>query len=146
MKKALLFLSALALLGACKSGPEESITTDLIRDPADSANAPIMEFKEERIDFGTIQEGEKVTRVFEFTNAGKSDLVIADVSATCGCTVPNKWPKEPIAPGASGKFEVTFNSQGKPGQQVKQIMVTANTIPSITTVALAGNVNRKGEM
>lgn len=105
---------------------------------------PVITFKEERIDFGKITEGDKVIRVFEFTNTGKSDLVISDVSAACGCTVPSNWPKQPVPPGESGKIEIQFNSEGKPGQQVKKITVLANTSPASTIVALAGEVIRPG--
>ncbi|HEX4888298.1 MAG TPA: DUF1573 domain-containing protein [Luteibaculaceae bacterium] len=145
MKK-LIFLSMLALaMTACKSeGQDGEITTDIIKNPAtvDPDELPVITFKEERIDFGTIQEGDKVTKTFEFENTGKSELVLSGVSAACGCTVPNNWPRQPIAPGETGRIEVTFNSQGKPGQQVKQIVVTANTNPANTTIALAGFVTK----
>jgi hypothetical protein len=50
-------------------------------------------------------------------------------------------PKEPIAPGATGKIEVQFNSAGKGGQQtMKAISVKANTQPEITQVNIKANV------
>lgn len=146
MKKLVLVIFCAGMLVSCKE-KQEGITTDIINNPTvtgDFEDMPVISFKEERIDFGKITEGEKVTKVFEFTNTGKSDLVISNVSATCGCTVPNSWPKEPIAPGKSGKIEVTFDSQNKPGQQVKQITVLANTNPASTVVAIAGDVIRPG--
>ncbi|MEJ7661957.1 MAG: DUF1573 domain-containing protein [Hymenobacter sp.] len=51
---------------------------------------------------------------FKFTNTGKSPLLIADATASCGCTTPS-WTKEPIAPGATGEMEVLFDSRGKRG-------------------------------
>ncbi len=133
MKKVALLLLFAAAIVSCKE-KTSGVTTDLINNPTE------ITFKEERIDFGTIKEGEKVTRVFEFTNTGDKDLAISNVTATCGCTVPSSWPKEPVAPGEGGKIEVTFNSEGKGGQQVKKITILANTRPSATVVALAGVV------
>ena len=48
-------------------------------------------------------------RVFEFKNTGKAPLVISGASSSCGCTVPS-WPKDPIAPGATGKIEVKYDT------------------------------------
>lgn len=146
MKKIAVLLLTVIALSSCKD-KEQGITTDIIKNPTGSGeemDMPVITFKEERIDFGTITEGEKVTKVFEFTNTGKSDLVISNVTASCGCTVPSNWPKTPVAPGEGGKIEVTFNSEGKPGQQVKQITILANTSPASTVVAIAGEVNRPG--
>lgn len=107
---------------------------------ATSADAPAITFKETTHDFGTIKEGEVVRHSFEFTNTGQSPLVIESASSTCGCTVPNP-PKEPIMPGQTSKIEVEFNSAGKGGtQQMKTIMVKANTQPEITQVNIKANV------
>jgi hypothetical protein len=53
------------------------------------------------------------------------------------------WPKEPIAPGATGEINVEFNSKGKPGQQHKQVTVTANTTPTETFLVIKGTVRGK---
>jgi hypothetical protein len=96
-------------------------------------------FTEKEFDFGTIKEGDVVNHVFKFTNTGKSPLVIQNASAPCGCTVP-AWPKEPVAPGASGEITVKFNSKGKSGIQNKPVTIVANTQPDVSTVTLKGNV------
>lgn len=105
-----------------------------------TADAPVLTFKETEFDFGTIKDGEVVNHTFEFTNTGKTPLVIESATSTCGCTVP-EVPKAPIAPGATGKIEVQFNSAGKGGQQtMKAISVKANTQPEITQVNIKANV------
>lgn len=102
-------------------------------------NAPVMTFAESQFDFGDIQPASKVRHTFKFTNTGKTPLLIADATASCGCTTPN-WTKEPIAPGAPGELEVQFDSQGKQGLISKQVSVRANTQPSITVIYIKGNV------
>ncbi len=132
---------------------EKEVSTDLVNnantaseEKVDKADAPVMTLEEEAFDFGEIAQGEKVYHSFKFTNTGKSDLIIASASATCGCTVPT-WPEKPIAPGESGEIEVVFDSKGKQGQQNKQVTVLANTQPGTNVFALKGTVvaPEKGE-
>lgn len=121
---------------SCSTNTEkQEITTDVILNPntangvADTSDLPIISFKEEFFDFGIIIQGEKVSHTFRFTNEGKSTLIISNVHAGCGCTVP-KFSKDPIAPGGQGEIEVTFDSSGRSGMQSKNVTVSANTQPS----------------
>ncbi|RMG80208.1 MAG: DUF1573 domain-containing protein, partial [Bacteroidetes bacterium] len=99
--------SVLAItLTACNS--DGKIDTDDVKINAtasgktdEEAAKPKMVFEEERYDFGTINQGEKVSHSFKFKNEGDADLIIASARGSCGCTVPS-WPKEPIPPGGEG--------------------------------------------
>jgi hypothetical protein len=77
-------------------------------------------------DFGEITEGDQVQHTFKFVNKGNEPLVLQNVQPTCGCTVPNNWPKDPIMPGGSGEITVSFNSTGRPGANTKVIRVFSN--------------------
>lgn len=90
-------------------------------------------FDKSEHDFGNLKQGESAEYSFKFTNTGKEPLIIENAQGSCGCTVPN-YPKEPIAPGATGVIDVRFNSAGKSGAQQKTVTLTANTDPSITTI------------
>ncbi|QHL88285.1 DUF1573 domain-containing protein [Nibribacter ruber] len=128
-----------------------SVSTVATNDPATNPNVasaepvnpnapkPVMTFKETEHDFGTIKQDKKVQHTFSFTNTGKSPLVIESATATCGCTVP-EWPKEPIAPGATGSIKVEFDPTGKVGQQSKQITITANTDPQVNQLIIKTNI------
>ncbi len=94
-------------------------------------------------DFGDIMEGEKVEHTFQFTNTGSKELVITNVEVTCGCTTPKGWPRDPIAPGGSGKLTVAFNSTGKIGKQNKVITVTSNSVGSVNQVMFSALVLEK---
>lgn len=100
---------------------------------------PVIAFADTIYRFGTIREGEEVSHEFPFTNTGKSDLLISNATASCGCTVP-QWPKEPVPPGGKGVIKATFNSDGKQGKQSKKIVITANTKPELTEILLEGDV------
>ena len=92
--------------------------------------------------FGTITQGEKVRTKFKFTNTGTENLVISNAMGSWGCTVPS-WPKEPIPPGKSGEIDVEFDSNGKEGEQSKNVTVEANTEPRQTVLTVKSNIKVK---
>lgn len=89
------------------------------------ANAPTITFLENNYDFGTIKQGEKASHNFNFSNQGKSDLVIRKIKTTCGCTATNP-EKMVIKSGESSHITVTFNSAGKKDEQHKTITIITN--------------------
>ncbi|MCA6361937.1 MAG: DUF1573 domain-containing protein [Bacteroidetes bacterium] len=126
-----IFTLALLLVGAASVKAQSSASLD--------PNAPVMEFRQETIEFGTITQGDKVTREFVFTNTGKQPLIITEVKVTCGCTDP-QYPKTPIAPGKQGTITVTFNSAGKSGIQSKPITIVSNNRDGDVILHLKGEV------
>ena len=68
-----------------------------------------IEFSTNVKDLGTISEGEQIVTYFPYKNTGDIPLLIADIKAGCGCTVP-KWHEEPLKPGATEDIKVIFNS------------------------------------
>lgn len=107
---------------------------------AEKANAPIASFPNPTFNFGTVKEGEVVKYEFPVVNEGKSNLIIRKLKTTCGCTAA--LPKKSIiAPGEKTYISVTFNSQGKKGDNYKPITVITNspTTPS-ETLAIRGVV------
>lgn len=145
---AILFLT-LTFLFSCRSGDNGLLSTDIVNNPnsakgkSDLSSLPLIKFEEEVHDFGKIIEGETVSYSFKFTNAGKSDLIIADVSTSCGCTVPS-FPKTPIRPGEQGVIKIAFSSAGKRGYQTKNIVVVANTQPNSTMIRIKAQVVSPG--
>ncbi len=94
-------------------------------------------------DFGNINQDSENKYVFSFTNTGKEPLLIENAQGSCGCTVPN-YPKEPIAPGATGQIEVVYKPGKQENQQNKTVTVTANTEPKQTTLRIKANVQKVG--
>lgn len=83
-----------------------------------------IEFKEDTIDYGKIENGSNGVRTFIFTNTGNAPLVITNVKSSCGCTVPKK-PTAPIAPGKKGEIEVKYDTK-RVGFIRKTITVNSN--------------------
>lgn len=90
---------------------------------------PVMTFKKNNIDIGTMKAGEKKKIVFEFENTGTDSLVI-DLATACKCTEIT-WPMEPMAPGAKGEIIAIFDSAGMEGPYTKTIDIIANTEPIV---------------
>lgn len=93
--------------------------------PDQLASAPSISFDNSTFDFQEIKQGEKVEHVFTITNTGKSDLIIRNVKASCGCTAVSPVD-DVVKPGASTTMKVIFNSAGKIGKQNKTITIISN--------------------
>jgi hypothetical protein len=100
---------------------------------------PVIEFAKVEHDFGKVIQGEVVSYSFKFKNTGNSDLVIASVSASCGCTASD-YPRIPVKPGGEEVIEVSFDSSGKKGFQNKELTIAANTQPSNTILTIKAQV------
>jgi hypothetical protein len=104
---------------------------------------PVMTFVSNEYDFGTANEGDKIEGSFEYTNTGKSDLIISSAKASCGCTVPEYDKDKPIKPGEKGSLKFVFDTHGKPDKQNKSITIVCNTKNQQEVVNIKGFVNRK---
>lgn len=92
-------------------------------------------------DYGTIEQGANGNCEFTFTNKGKEPLVLSNVKASCGCTVP-QWTREPIEPGKTGVINVRYNTS-LVGNFNKSITVTSNAANSTVLLRIKGNVKQK---
>ena len=107
----------------------------------DNPNAAQFKFETEVHDFGTIDEGPKISYEFMFTNVGKEPLIITGAKASCGCTVP-KWPQEPILPGQSSSVKVEYNTKGRPNSFNKAITITSNSKTKTKVIYIKGTVKK----
>ena len=103
-------------------------------------DSPEIQFDFDTYDFGEVKDGEVVEVDFNFTNTGKSDLIIFDASASCGCTVPEYPQNINIEPGQKNKLKVRFDTSNKPGKQMKSVTLTTNTNTGKKIIRLTGFV------
>ena len=89
-------------------------------------------------DYGNIYKNGDGVCYFEFTNTGKADLQLTNVTTSCGCTTP-EWPKTPIKPGQSSSIKVVYNTS-RIGGINKNIYVDWNGGERIT-LNIKGNVS-----
>lgn len=100
-----------------------------------------MTFKFTDHNFGNVEAGSDVSYEFEFINTGKGDLVITNVSSSCGCTTPN-WSREPIQSKKRGKITVKYDSN-RIGSFSKTITVYSNAKNSPIVLSIKGTVMSK---
>jgi len=145
MKRLGIFLVAAMAMTACTSTDKKSTDGEMTPEQrkadslkaverqkamADTANYTTIQWLDSMsVTLPTAKEGDPVNVSWRFKNTGDKPLVVANVSASCGCTVPEK-PEEPIAPGAEGVIKAKFDSKGKKGHNEKHVTVDANTKPS----------------
>ncbi|HRO41434.1 MAG TPA: DUF1573 domain-containing protein [Flavipsychrobacter sp.] len=154
MKNLILSLSIISLLCmACEEKHEpqnkDLLSTDLVKNPRSAGGADssvigslaTMDFKDTVRDFGTIKQGEVVNVEYEFSNNGKTPLIISNASGACGCTVAD-FPREPLAPGKSSSIKVQFSSVGKEGYQEKSVALTTNSIRGTHILYIKGEIKK----
>ncbi len=137
MKKTIFILLVIGLV-ACQSADNKTdkILTQEEKDNAsrDSSNFTTIQWLDSTYkDLGKVKEGQVVEVSYRFRNNGDKNLVIANVTASCGCTVPEK-PEKPFSPGEEGVIKAKFDSEGRgKGETRKEVFVTANTKPENLT-------------
>ncbi|MBW6459656.1 MAG: DUF1573 domain-containing protein [Bacteroidales bacterium] len=140
----IIILCSLLALIAC-SGNSDRVPASVVNVPGSAsgqnsdADLPQIEFEKTEHNFGRVIQGEKVTFAFKFKNSGKADLLIANVTASCGCTAYD-FPRAPIKPGQQETIRVTFDSSGREGFQSKSVTIATNAQPSITNLVVKAQI------
>ncbi|HEY9170237.1 MAG TPA: DUF1573 domain-containing protein [Lutibacter sp.] len=147
-KNSIVFIALLSLaFVSCKDKASSKIDSANLetakeRDARISLGTAIIEFDTKDYDFGTVVEGDVVEGIFKISNKGKTDLIITEASASCGCTVP-EWPKDAIKPGETAELKFSFDSKGRTGKQSKSITLQTNTENVTEMLRIGGTVSPK---
>lgn len=127
-----------------KPSPKPTQTTTVTpvnNPPVQNLIGPRITFNSTRYDYGTIDQGEKITKSFPFRNTGDIPLNILNVEVTCGCTTPS-YPFLSINPGEKGTISITFDSKLKEGKQESKITVNTDAYPQVHYLYLDGFVEK----
>jgi len=152
IRKGFILLGAMSLVlfTSCKDDASKKVKSENVAQAAQrdavAKNFAAITFDKTEHDFGTINEGDQVETTFKFTNTGTAPLLISNIKGSCGCTVPDNYPKQPIAPGASGEFSVKYNSTNKPNLKTNTVTVTANTETGRAIVKIKANATPNPEL
>ena len=91
-------------------------------------------------DFGKFkEEAGRQTYDFEVINSGKDPLVIQNIAASCGCTIP-EWTRSPIPSGGKGKITAIYDPKDRPGPFNKTLSVFSNSKPEVVVLTIRGEV------
>jgi len=133
MKQFLIIFAAAVGIASCqmrgsKTAGEKELTEGekdyLLRDTANFTSIQWIDSTFQ--DLGNVKEGPEVDISFKFKNTGNKNLIIQNVTASCGCTVVEK-PGQPFQPGETGTIKAKFTTEGHTGTNNKSIYVIANT-------------------
>ena len=101
---------------------------------------PRLHFDAPVFDFGQVEQGEKVTHAFRFTNQGNQALQVQSVKTSCGCTAAVS-ASSTIPPGEAGTIQATFDTKRFAGQKAKSIRVHTNDpLSPVTTLTIQGEI------
>lgn len=92
----------------------------------------------EMYSFGQIEWKHPVTVQYTITNTGDRPLVLTEVEPDCACSVA-QWTKTPIAPGAKGTVNVTFDAKAL-GHFQKSVAIYSNAQPNLVYLKFNGEV------
>lgn len=109
------------------------IANAIVAQNKDDVTGPQIKFDKETHDYGKIPLRGDGNCVFTFENTGNEPLVLTNVRAGCGCTVP-QWPREPVLPGESAEIKVRYTTLNRPHTINKSIVVTSNSVTKNTVV------------
>ncbi len=116
-------------------------TASIVSGQNSSGTKPEFKFVKESINYGKIEQNSNGHRIFEFTNIGKSPIIIKDIKTSCDCAIPKK-PTRPIMPGEKGTIEVSYDTS-KIGGFIKQITIFSNAKQPIKRLRIKGFVVKK---
>ena len=134
------FIVILFLIGVSACGPNgKSKNVEYVSEIDTTLAKTTIRFIAVEHDFGQVNEGEKVSHVYEVLNTGNADLLLQSVRPSCGCTTP-KYDRKPIRPKKKGSIKVVFNTKGRSGKQRKSVTVVTNTEPSNTVLSFTCEV------
>jgi len=104
------------------------------------APIPRIQVPQREYDMGRIIDGEIATATFQIKNVGDAPLILHDVRASCGCTIPKKLTEaeKKLDPGETLDLTAQFNSKGRIGKQRKTVTVISND-PTEPRIALIIN-------
>jgi len=132
--------TGLLALGAGQAVAQEARGVAGVGSSAQPARGSLV-FEEEKVDLGTITDGEKIEIEFPFRNVGSSPITIIRSKPSCGCTLTKTMENEVFQPGESGVIEAIFDPTGKKGRTSVRVTVeTDDPVRPVTTLSLTAEV------
>ncbi|MDB6016851.1 MAG: hypothetical protein JWR19_1340 [Pedosphaera sp.] len=124
----LMFLSLMMLVGCAL--PKPATTTPPVVPVASATSAEPLVWDASTKEY-TAKNGDIAAHLFfAVTNVSQADVLITEVTTSCGCTVA-RLPSDPwrLTPKAGGRIQVVVDLRGKSGELFKGIVVQSPTAP-----------------
>jgi uncharacterized protein DUF1573 len=127
VKRALPFLVALSLVAPllAEDAKKPSADKEAKATPGSEAKSPRITVEPASFDFGRTLQNKTLVKEFVIKNFGDADLVIENVSTTCGCTVAEGYAKL-IKPGGTTPLRVSLETRSSNGKMERKVLVRSN--------------------
>ena len=131
------FVAGGLIFSACAQAPAEAPAVQAKPD-----GKAKLKFEKTTYDFGTTSLVQTVNGTFTFENAGDSLLILSNVQAGCGCTIPQVKPaNKQLQPGEKGEISFVLNLGASRGMIEKHITVKSNDPATpVLNLSIRGNV------
>jgi hypothetical protein len=111
---------------------------------ADEAARASIRVEPESFDFGKALPNKTLRKEFALRNFGDAELVIEDISTTCGCTAALTADSK-VPPGGSTQLRVALETRSYTGKVERQVLVKSNDPKTpILTVRVSATVEGPG--
>jgi hypothetical protein len=102
---------------------------------------PIISIEQKIIDFGTVIQGENLTKQIKVINSGSRPLKISNVRGSCGLMV-TAFPRQDIAPGESGIISFKYDTS-RLGEFERNITIHSNSEENSVKIIVKGIIKKK---
>jgi hypothetical protein len=107
---------------------------------------PRLEFQPDRLDFGSLKQGEKRQKTVRLLNTGDTQLVIEQIRPSCAECMVDKVPVEPLAPGGQFDLPITYQATAVPGEYSAHVTFHTNASDEpLKRLYLAVKITPKGD-
>jgi hypothetical protein len=132
--------------------PESQKVGDSTKLPPASGPRLVWEFGSDKVDFGSVMQGDVLQHTFKMESGGTEDLVIRQAKPTCGCTVADVLVEQedgtfgvykmgsPIPPGTKIELSATLHTKNKQGAASSRINIFSSDPRGQRQLGLAAQV------
>jgi len=113
--------------------------------PSSAAIGPRLEASPQKLDFGSMRQGEKKRKVFVLRNTGDEALVIEQVRPSCAECVVDQKATYRIAPAEQVELPVTYFATAVPGKYTAHVTLHTNLAEPLQRIYLEVQVTERGD-
>lgn len=138
MRYFVLIAVATSLLSCGGRGKGEAKTETVVQVVALS-DSLIVNRRADTVAFGSVRNGESVTRELTIKNVGEKALVITGVDLSCGC-VQADYPRQPLLPDGEAVMSLTLETKDLMGRVFKTVGVRTSAVGKAYTLVITAEV------
>lgn len=114
--------------------------------PSGVEGAPRLEVRPEKVDLGSIPQGETRRKLFYLRNAGDETLVIEQIRPSCAECMVDRVKAGPLEPGEEFELPVTYRAAPAPGKYTAYVTLHTNDpVEPLKRIYLSVEITARGD-